>query len=279
MPHATRQMLHACLPALTIAMGLAGCTPAPKTQPAQLPAEEQTQTAPSHDASTQPANTERILGLPAISDPENILLNPGFEAGLAGWIWLDWSKGWAPFKLSTTHAYEGHQSLHLPLASRDERSTVVWGGVQEPILTDDIPECIEGFYYVENWASGDWKQYLQLVIIDRSHNLGQNQGQAQLRYIISGVTTPPLPIGNAQYLFIEDPPRNTPQIGTWTHFSANPRADFLKHWQYIPTKDAQLRVLFEVRFDQHHVNHPPARADVYFDNLYMGPKTNTRCAK
>lgn len=216
-------------------------------------------------------------GRPAASDSENILVNSGFESGLDGWKWLDWSKGWAAFELSTNHAYEGKQSLHLPILSVDARQTVVWGGVQEITLNDEIPECIEGYYYVENWSKEDWKQYLQLVVIDLSHTLGENKGQAQLRYIISGSKEPPLSISNAQYLFIESDRRETPVLGKWTHFSVNPRRDFSSSWQYVPQKGATLRVLFEGRFD-HHKSKVQARGDVYFDSLYFGPATSEHCA-
>lgn len=234
------------------------------------------------EASTVFAVSDEMLsrpttGLAPIEDAGNILGNAGFEQGLFGWQWLDWSKGWAPFALSTQYAYEGKQSLHLPVLSADRRPTVVWGGVQEITLADDIPECVEGYYYVENWTVKDWKQYLQLVIIDLSHDLGAKQGNSQLRYIISGSKEPPLSISNAQYLFMEKDRRDVPVIGKWTHFSVNPRADFEQHWKYRPGKDATLRVLFEGRFD-YHKSDEPARGDVYFDNLYFGPKTATRCS-
>ncbi len=258
------------LAAITIL--LCGCQKAPSSQGGQ-----EIQTAESASEAEDILNARQLTGRAPITDSHNILANPGFENGLFGWKWLDWSKGWAPFSLSDNHAYEGTQSLFLPVLSTDRRQTIVWGGVQEITLPDEIPECIEGYYFVENWSKGDWKQYLQLVVIDLSHDLGPNQGQAQLRYIISGSTTPPLSISNAQYLFIEKERRETPVIGKWTHFSVNPKEDFIKSWNYVPQKDATLRILFEGRFDYHNTE-TPARADVYFDNLYFGPRTATRCA-
>ena len=118
----------------------------------------------------------------------------------------------------------------------------------------------------------------QLVVIDRSHSLGENLGQAQLRYIISGSVDAPLQISNAQYLFVEKTRQAVPPLNTWTHFSVNPRKDYQENWHYTPGKGSELRILFEARFDQRRPGQAPARADVYFDNLYMGPKTATRCA-
>ena len=220
---------------------------------------------------------KRITGKASVTEEGNLLVNAGFEAGLGGWQWLDWSKGWSGYKLSSDHAYEGLQSLHLPVFSADRRPTVVWGGVQEGMLPDDIPECIDGYYYVENWQTGDWKQYLQLVVIDLSHSLGEGRGQSQLRYIVSGSKEPPLEISNAQYLFVEKERRAVPPQGQWTYFSVNPRRDFLENWHYVPPKGNKLRVLFEARFDKHTATQP-ARGDVYYDQLYFGPKTANHCA-
>ncbi len=216
-----------------------------------------------------------ITGNAPVNESENLLQNPGFEQGTEGWKWLDWSKGWAPFALSTTRAYEGKQSLHLPILSSDRRPTVVWGGVQEIALSGDIPECIDGYYFVENWQSGTWKQYLQFVVIDLGHSLGEKQGNSQLRYVLTGSSEPPFQISNAHYLFAER--RDMPETGKWVHFALNPRRDFQEMWQYTPGSGANLRLLFEGRFD-HHETEVTARGDVYYDNLYFGPKSATRCA-
>ena len=229
------------------------------------------------DAIDSDARAKRpIAGNPVPNEPLNLLANPGFESGLDGWVWLYWSKGWAPFTLSSDHAYSGQYSLHLPLYSSDRRQTVVWGGVQEVELPNDIPECIDGYYYVENWETGDWKQYLQLVVIDLTHPLPDRGGNAQLRYIVSGSQEPPLTISNAQYLFVEKERRARPVEGKWTYFSVNPRRDFNENWKYTPQSGSKLRILFEARFDLHRTT-IPARGNVYYDNLYFGPKAPGHC--
>lgn len=214
------------------------------------------------------------LPVPA-PDAQNLIANPGFESGLDAWTWLDWSKGWAPYKLSSSRVRSGQHALHLPILSDAKRSTIVWGGVQEITLQGDIPECIEGYYYVENWVHEDWKQYLQLVVIDLTHPLGDKRGDAQLRYVISGSSTPPLSISNAQYLFVER--SESPKIGQWTRFQVNPRRDFMQSWNYTPAAGAKLRILFEGRYDLHK-SAIPARGDVFYDDLYFGPKTASHCA-
>lgn len=229
------------------------------------------------DAMQSGADARPVAGYPVPDDPGNLLVNPGFESGLDGWTWLDWSKGWSAFELSADRARSGKHSLKLPVFSADRRQTVVWGGVQEITLPGDIPECIDGYYYAENWTAGDWKQYLQLVVIDLTHPLPDRGGQAQLRYIVSGSAEPPLSISNAQYLFAEKTRRERPVEGRWTYFSVNPRRDFAAGWQYAPGAGAKLRVLFEARYDYHRSD-APARGDVYYDDLYFGPKTDKHCA-
>ena len=252
---------------LGMALGMVGCQRAAETQTPDV-----AQSAPAQAAASTQADA------PVENAPVNLLKNPGFEEGLQDWTWLDWSKGWSAFALSESRVHEGKGALHLPVLSVDQRPTVVWGGVQEIELPAEIPDCIDGYYYVENWESGNWKQYLQLVVIDLTHSLGQGNGQAQLRYIVSGSRTPPLTISNASYLFVEKERRDTPVIGQWTYFSVNPRQDFIESWHYTPNQGAKLRVLFEGRFDLHHDPATRARADVYYDDLYFGPKTADHCA-
>ena len=46
------------------------------------------------DAIDSDARAKRpIAGNPVPNEPLNLLANSGFESGLDGWVWLDWSKG------------------------------------------------------------------------------------------------------------------------------------------------------------------------------------------
>ena len=219
----------------------------------------------------------RALVPAVVADSDNLLMNPGFESGLRGWHWLDWSKGWSAFSLSQEFSYEGMHSLHLPVRSEgDRRSTVVWGGVQELELSEDIPECLDGYFYINNWKRGAWKQYLQVVVIDLSQSLGENAGMPQLRYLVTGEVRPPLSIGNAQYIFEPNHLTESPVMGEWLYLQFNPRRDFQEMWGYVPGSGHKLRVLFEARFDERRGG--DAYADVYYDHLYFGPRKSGHCS-
>ena len=42
-------------------------------------------------------------------------------------------------------------------------------------------------------------------------------------------------------------------------------------WGAVPEGFDKMRVLFEVRYDEKQAGATPAEADVYYDDLYMGP--------
>jgi hypothetical protein len=222
------------------------------------------------DKTTEPAEEEQPAG------GDNILPNGGFEEGDRAWQWLSWSKGWAPFAISRKVARTGSASALLDVSSSgDTRATIVWGVVQEIELPGPMPECLEGYYYVDLWQRGAAKQYLQAVIIDLSRQL--KNGNAQMRYIISGVTTQPYNLGNAHYVFLDPARKTTPARKTWSLFKTNPKQDFEKNWGYVPAAGHRLRVLFEARFDSRTSEDPDARAAVHYDDLYLGPAGAGHC--
>jgi hypothetical protein len=208
----------------------------------------------------------------------NLIVNPGFEEGDKGWQWLQWSKGWAPFQISRSKARSGSSSALLPVRSEGEsRSTIVWGVVQELSVGEDTIDCLEGHYYVDDWERGAANQYIQTVIIDLSKKL--DNGNAQVRYILSGMDRPPYNLGNAHYVFVDPGKKKVPTQKKWVLFTINPASDFKRLWGYEPVKGHRLRVLFEARFDNHMKMDRQAAADVYYDDLYLGPATSRRCGK
>jgi hypothetical protein len=209
-------------------------------------------------------------------EARNVLSNPGFEQGDKGWQWLSWSKGWAPFVISGKRPRTGASAALLAVRSKgDVRSTIVWGVVQELTLPIPMPDCLEGYYYVDGWTRGARNQYIQAVIIDLSQTY--SNGNAQIRYILSGVDTQPYNLGNAHYVFADPAKPTTPPAGTWIRFSLDPAGDFERDWKYVPAAGHKLRVLFEARYDNHGPGDAEAKADVYYDDLYLGPATRGHC--
>ncbi len=200
----------------------------------------------------------------------NLILNPGFEEGEIGWEWLHWSKGWAPFEISTNKSHKGSRAALLKVSSAGEnRSTIVWGVVQEIDISNKFPDCLEGYYFVEKWSRGTERQYIQVVIIDLNppEVLGDN---VQIRYILSGVNESPYGIANAYYVFVDPERKTQPVQGSWVKFSMNPSKDFQENWGYIPSSGHKVRLLFEARFDMREKDDPDSEAYVYYDDLYFG---------
>jgi len=201
------------------------------------------------------------------NSPGNLFENPGFENGEEPWFTLNPDSG---FTVTDDFAHSGTYSAYQRMDDPAEASGQgkVYYLVQE-ITPAEMPEIVEGFYRVENWRRGTPLQYLQFVIIAHDpQNFDLNAvTNYQLRYIIAGVDAPPFDIGNAHFVFLS---REDPVIGEWTHFSANVREDFERLWGAAPEDFSKLRLLFEVRWDQKTAGLGAPRADVYWDDLYIG---------
>ena len=89
----------------------------------------------------------------------------------------------------------------------------------------------------------------------------------QLRYVLSGIDRPPLQIVNAKYVFSGI---SEVQQGRWKNFDFDLHSDFRRHWGQVPKGFTKLRILFEVRYDEKTAGEDEVRADVYYDDLYLG---------
>ena len=195
----------------------------------------------------------------------NQFTNPGFEEGRDPWFALKPPD----FILSEDQAHAGDASALLEFqASQSEEGTKISYLVQE-IQPEEFPEVLSGYYRVDNWEKGTRKQYLQfVVIVFGAANLPGELSNHQIRYILAGIDSPPFGIDNAHFIFDskEDPP-----VGEWVKFEHNVREDFVRLWGAAPEGYANIRVLFEVRYDDKSPEEGPIRADVYYDDLYFGP--------
>jgi len=202
----------------------------------------------------------------------NLLANPGFENGAAPWFALDAETWGAPFTVSDARATEGAASALLELRSgagaEPER---VFGAVQD-VAPQAFPDVLSGSYYVERWERGTPLQYLQaVVIVEGAANAptGLAAANHQLRYVLAGVDEAPLSIANARYVIVTG---GDPVLGAWVDFELDLRDDFERLWGAVPEGFASVRVLLEVRWDGRDDGDPPSLADVYYDDLYLGPR-------
>jgi len=211
---------------------------------------------------------------------DNLLANPGFEAGDEGWTYPVESENWGHFEVAESPVHTGRRAARLRLrAGPEDQAKAVWVlGVMQEVRPQRFPDVIGGFYRVEAWEKSDPRTqlYLQAVAIIWSDEAGVviNRGRPsssgiqnyQLRFYLAGVSEPPFRLGNAMFDFVS---REPPRLGEWTYFEIPLREQFQRLWGLVPERYDRLRVLFEAHWD----GRPPGStvvADAYFDDLFLG---------
>jgi len=234
------------------------------------PEEQSPTTAPSPEATPTtspptPSTGDACSHAATAGEETNLIPNPSFEDGVDPWFALKPPD----FTLSEEVVHSGTASAHLELRNPAEaEGTDIRYLVQELTLAE-VPEVISGYYRVENWNKNTPKQYIQFVVIAfGAGNMPGNFPNHQIRYILSGLSEPPFEIANAFFQFLGP---EEPVSGEWIRFEANLREDFQQLWGAVPQGFECLRFLFEVRYDNKVAGDGPAEADVYYDDLYLGP--------
>jgi len=213
----------------------------------------------------------------AVEGQANLLHNAGLESGADPWCVLQPPK----FEVSQNYAHSGQASallsMRVPAEAVSEHEVHY---LVQQVVPKEFPELVSGYYRVENWSKGTPKQYLQFAVIlcrdgpegectqgaaNVSGGYGYNQ---QMRYPLAGISEDPFKIGNAHFVYIS---KEEPRTGEWVYFEGNIKEDFLELWGAVPEGYDYIRVLFELRFDDKQPGDTPAEADVYYDDLYMGP--------
>jgi hypothetical protein len=205
----------------------------------------------------------------------NLLLNPSLEDGDSPW--REHTAGVNPntdvhFTLAQNPVHSGQASAQLRMRDGQEAEGArVYYLVQE-IEPEEFPEVVRGFYRVEHWEKGTPKQYLQFVVIVFSPgNLDPVYANYQIRYPLAGIDSEPFRIDNAHFVFKGT---EEPSLGEWVPFEANVLDDFQRLWGTVPADFDRIRVLFEVRYDAKEPGQV-SEADVYYDDLYVGPATES----
>jgi hypothetical protein len=204
----------------------------------------------------------------------NLFGNPGLEEGNKYWFALHEQT----VQTTTAVAHSGQASAYLKMRDAvDATGANVYYLVQE-VAPAEFPEFISGYYRVDNWKRGTEKQYLQFVVIvfaptnysvdSAGTPLNVPFPNYQIRYPLLGISEQPFPIANSFFKFIGTD--SDPRQGEWVYFESNIKKDFQEFWKAVPEGYSKIRILFEVRYDDK-VAGVPAEADVYYDDLYMGP--------
>lgn len=231
-----------------------------------LPACSDDDSATPTDTGTTPTVAPSPGGTPGPDGGGNLFLNPGFEEGSDPWYSLNpvtsfvrteerphTGTGSAFFKMRDPATAEGAKVYYL---------------IQE-VTPEQFPETVSGYYRVENWNKGTIRQYLQFVVIAFGpKNFPTTSPNYQIRYLLAGIDSPPFAIGNAYFVFLS---REEPVQGEWVHFEVPVKEDFENLWGAAPEDYEKLRILFEVRWDEKAAGDGAPEADVYYDDLYIGP--------
>jgi len=205
-----------------------------------------------------------------IEGQANVFHNSGFEAGEDPWGTAHPGQPTTKFQVSGNYAQSGESSalLRMRVPAEEEGKAKVFYLVQE-VTPEEFPELISGYYWVENWTRGTPKQYLQFVVVVFDvTNLPGGYSNHQIRYPLAGISEEPFPIANAYFVFLS---KEDPRTGEWVYFERNIKQDFEALWGAAPEGFSKMRLLFEVRYDEKQAGPAPANADVYYDDLYMGP--------
>lgn len=211
--------------------------------------------------------------LPPVPTPvapadENRIVNSGFEAGAEPWRTLD-SPAWAPFEITDSVSRSGDRSLALTLTGGEaDTGTRIVGAIQD-VRSFGFPEFVSGYYRVDSWNPSAAFQYLQFVLIVRGGDFGDSFPLHEIRFPIAGATRQPFELSNARFVFLS---RDPPELGEWVYFSYPVARAFERQWGVVPQTWESLEVLFEVRYDGKTPEQSPTGAQVYFDDLYLGPQ-------
>jgi hypothetical protein len=197
----------------------------------------------------------------------NLFENPGFETGGEPWFSIVEETG---FEVTSERAHTGGHAAVLrmddPVSAEGNQ---VYYLVQD-LEPENLPQVVDGFYRVENWNRGAERQYIQVaVIVVGPDNFPEDLPNYQLRYILAGQKTPPFEIRNAHFVFVNG---DEPVEGEWVPFSLSIRDDFEAYWGMAPEDFESMRLLFEVRWDAKSAGSGAPRADVYYDDLYLGER-------
>ena len=198
---------------------------------------------------------------------DNLLANPGFEEGEEPWFSLA-SEAWGPpFRLSGDRAHSGESSAYLEMSSAGGPATQVFGVVQE-ISPASFPARFSGYYLVDRWQRGSDLQYLQAVAIVWNSDLPGGFSNHQVRYLLAGTDREPFTLANGRFVFVS---KDEPAQGEWVRFDLPLAEDFERLWGAVPQRFERIRLLFEARYEGHTPAQPDVVADVYYDDLYVGP--------
>lgn len=208
--------------------------------------------------------------LPPLATPtpemSNIVTNPGFEEGGTGWSYRQQPE-WHAFGVSDGFARTGSRALELWLRDNASLERTRITGATQILATQEIPEFLSGYYYVDEWQPTATFQYLQMVLSVKGADFEDEFEFHEIRVPLGGIDREPFLLSNARFSFLN---RDQPKLREWTYFSFPVRDAFQTVLGRVPAAFESLEVFFEVRYDDKTPAQGETRAHVYYDDLYIG---------
>jgi hypothetical protein len=160
--------------------------------------------------------------------------------------------------------------VKLTLQDNGALGSLVTGVIQPlPAPQGQFPEYVSGFYRVDEWERGAPFQYLQFVVIVRGGDFGDSFPVHEVRFPLAGIDHDPFVLSNARFLYLS---RAQPQMGQWVYFGYPVGKAFEKLLGHRPATWDSVELFIEARFDGRAEADGPAKAVVYYDDLYAGPQ-------
>jgi hypothetical protein len=211
---------------------------------------------------------------PEALPPDNLLQSPSFETN-GPWYAIE-SPFWRGFTLDETVRFSGQKSARLTLDSEGYGLPhQIVGAVQE-VRAEAMPRYLSGRFRIEQWKRGPEHQYVQAVVIfwepRRTKDAAPEYVNLQLAYVLGGSDKPPFEITNRRFFFLGS---REPKTDAWDFFQVEVARDFERAYGFRPASVSKIRILLEVRYDGNDGS-KPAHANVYYDDVYLGPNGRTR---
>lgn len=198
----------------------------------------------------------------------NLIANNGFEAGVAPWVaaTLPNQPGKTP-SISDGVAHAGTHSVELRLTSSGEGSGV--NAASQSVATKDFPEFFAGFYRIDDWQPHALFQYVYFSVNVHGGEFSDPGQPHEVRFLTGARIEPSLEPG-VVYVFLS---RDAPVVGKWTYFSYPVKTAF-EHFGALPAKWDSVDVSVGVRYDGQQPQDASSSADVFYDDLYLGPQAS-----
>jgi hypothetical protein len=173
--------------------------------------------------------------------PPNLLINGGFEDGVAPWAGL-----LAP-RTTDARAHTGSASLELDRG----------GSAVQSLMVGEFPEFLSGFYYVDAWPD-DGAGWLEAIVTVRQLDPAANK---QVHLVIGGIDEQPEGSTDS-FVFLS---RDAPATGAWTYFAYPLQDAFRRFAGGWPETWAAIDITLTYAG-------LPADEIALYDDVYAGPQ-------